>query len=215
MFNRKISLFLEQWKDKQERKPLILRGARQVGKTTVVNEFSKQFDNYLYLNVERSIVSELFEKSDEIDELVRAAFFLLNISQKKGSLLIFIDEIQFSPKAVALLRYFYEDRPDIFVIAAGSLLGSFMGRHISFPVGRVEYAALRPCSFLEFLGALGEVQLSVGLENIALPAALHQKLLKLFNEFVLVGGMPEAIRFYSTTKDLVALGAVFDNLLTL
>lgn len=214
MFNRKISIFLEQWKDKQERKPLILRGARQVGKTTVVNEFSKQFDNYLYLNVERSIVAELFEKSDEIDDLVRAAFFLFNTAQKEGTLLIFIDEIQFSPRAVALLRYFYEDRPDIFVIAAGSLLESFMGRHISFPVGRVEYAALRPCSFVEFLSAIGEDQLSVGLENIALPAALHQKLLKLFNEFVLVGGMPEAIRFYSTTKDLVALGDVFDNLLT-
>jgi hypothetical protein len=214
MFKRKISVSLEQWRDKQERKPLILRGARQVGKTTVVNEFSKQFDNYLYLNIERSAIAELFEKTDDVDELVRSAFYFLNIAQKEGTLLIFIDEIQFSPKAVALLRYFYEDRPDIFVIAAGSLLESFMGRHISFPVGRVEYMALRPCSFIEFLSALGEEQLSIGLENMTLPDALHTKVLKLFNEFVLVGGMPEAIQFYSKTKDLVALAAIFENLLT-
>lgn len=214
MFKRKISIFLEQWRIKQERKPLILRGARQVGKTTVVNEFSKKFDNYLYLNMERSVIAELFEKTDDVTELVRAAFYLLNTAQKEGTLLIFIDEIQFSPKAVALLRYFYEDRPDIFVIAAGSLLESFMGRHISFPVGRVEYVALHPCSFIEFLSALGEEQLSIGLETMTLPEALHGKVLKYFNEFVLVGGMPEAVQFYSKTKDLVALGDVFDNLLT-
>jgi len=214
MFKRKISVFLDQWRDKQDRKPLILRGARQVGKTTVINEFSKQFDNYLYLNIERSAVAELFEKTDDVDELVRAAFYLLSIAQKEGTLLIFIDEIQFSPKAVALLRYFYEDRPAIFVVAAGSLLESFRGRHISFPVGRVEYMALRPCSFIEFLGAIGEEQLSIGLETITLPDALHSKTIKLFNTFVLVGGMPEAVQFYSKTKDLVALGGIFDNLLT-
>lgn len=213
MFKRNISIFLEHWKEKQERKPLILRGARQVGKTTVVNEFSKQFDNYLYLNVERSAVAELFEKTDDVNELVRSAFFLLNTAQKQGTLLLFIDEIQLSPKAVALLRYFYEDRPDIFVIGAGSLLESFMGRHISFPVGRVEYMALRPCSFVEFLSAIGEEQLCIALGNMTLPDALHRKVLKHFNEFVLVGGMPEAVQFYANTKDLVALGDVFESLL--
>lgn len=213
MFNRNISIFLEHWKEKQERKPLILRGARQVGKTTVVNEFSKQFDNYLYLNVERSAVAELFEKTDDVNELVRSAFYQINTPQKQGSLLIFIDEIQLSPKAVALLRYFYEDRPDIFVIGAGSLLENFMGRHISFPVGRVEYMALRPCSFVEFLSAIGEEQLCIALENMTLPNALHRKVLKHFNEFVLVGGMPEAVQFYANTKDLVALGDVFESLL--
>lgn len=214
MFNRKLAKSLKEWKEKPQRKPLILRGARQVGKTTLVTEFSKQFDNYLYLNLEKKGISELFEKSDEIDELIGAAFFFLNITRKKGTILLFIDEIQNSPKAVAMLRYFYEEKPEIFVIGAGSLLESVMGRHISFPVGRVEYMALRPCSFIEFLGAIGEHLLAEGLENMSVPVALHSKLMKHFNEFVLVGGMPEAVQFYATTKDLIALGEVFDNLLT-
>ncbi len=214
MFKRKLSTALQVWKEKPLRKPLILRGARQVGKTTLVEEFSNQFDNYLYLNLEKKAVAELFDKTDEVDELISAAFYLLNISRKKGSILLFIDEIQNSPKAVAILRYFYEEKPEIFVIGAGSLLESVLGRHISFPVGRVEYLALRPCSFLEFLGAIGEEILSEGLENLTFPVALHAKLMKHFNEFVLVGGMPEAVQFYATNKDLVALGEVFDNLLT-
>lgn len=213
MFRRKLSLTLQQWRVKPQRKPLILRGCRQVGKTTIVDDFSKEFDNYLYLNLEKQAVVELFEKSDEIEDLISAAFFLHNMTRRNGTLLLFIDEIQNSAKAVAMLRYFYEEKPDIYVIGAGSLLESYMGRHISFPVGRVEYLALRPCSFVEFLGAIGEQQLSDGLEDMMLPASLHTKLLKHFNEFVLVGGMPEAVQFYATTKDLVALGEIFDNLL--
>ena len=124
MFKRKILSKLEAWKQDERHKPLILRGARQVGKTTVVNEFGSQFDNYLYFNLEMSESVRLFEMDIPLNDLVNMLFASLGKSQKEGSTLIFIDEIQNSPKTIALLRYFYEQRPDLYVIAAGSLLRS-------------------------------------------------------------------------------------------
>lgn len=128
MFKRKILSKLEAWKQDERHKPLILRGARQVGKTTVVNEFSSQFDNYLYFNLEMSESVRLFEMDIPLNDLVNMLFASLGKSQKEGSTLIFIDEIQNSPKTIALLRYFYEQRPDLYVIAAGSLLENQIGR---------------------------------------------------------------------------------------
>ena len=144
MFKRKILSKLEAWKQDERHKPLILRGARQVGKTTVVNEFGSQFDNYLYFNLEMSESVRLFEMDIPLNDLVNMLFASLGKSQKKGSTLIFIDEIQNSPKTIALLRYFYEQRPDLYVIAAGSLLENLVDVNVSFPVGRVMYLALRP-----------------------------------------------------------------------
>ena len=106
MFKRKILSKLEAWKQDERHKPLILRGARQVGKTTVVNEFGSQFDNYLYFNLEISESVRLFEMDIPLNDLVNMLFASLGKSQKKGSTLIFIDEIQNSPKTIALLRYF-------------------------------------------------------------------------------------------------------------
>ena len=154
MFRRKILDKLEAWKQDSKHKPLILRGARQVGKTTVVNEFGSQFDNYLYFNLERSECIKLFEMEIPLDNLVQMLFASLGKPQKDGTTLIFIDEIQNSPKTIALLRYFYEQRPDLYIIAAGSLLENLVDVKVSFPVGRVQYLALRPCSFYEFLGAI-------------------------------------------------------------
>lgn len=134
---------------------------------------------------------------------------LQNKRKINGSVLLFIDEIQNSARAVALLRYFYEELPQIYVIAAGSLLESLMDRHINFPVGRVEYLALRPCSFSEFLGAVGESELKKAIETIRLPSSIHGKAMKLFNEYVLVGGMPEAVAFYAQTKDLASLNSIY------
>lgn len=156
MFKRKILSKLETWKQDKRHKPLILRGARQVGKTTVVNEFGSQFDNYLYFNLESHESAKLFEMEITLEDLVNMLFASLGKQQKSGSTLIFIDEIQNSPKTIALLRYFYEQRPDLYVIAAGSMLENLVDVNVSFPVGRVQYLALRPCSFYEFLGALGK-----------------------------------------------------------
>lgn len=156
MFQRKIIHRLEEWRRDPGRKPLILRGARQVGKTTVVNEFGKQFDNYLYFNMEDASHARLFELEVPLLDLIPLLFSAQGVMRQPGDTLIFIDEIQNSPKTVALLRYFYEQTPELHVIAAGSLPENLVDVHVSFPVGRVQYLALRPCSFYEFLGALGK-----------------------------------------------------------
>ena len=121
-FKREIQSRLEEWRRSSRRKPLVLRGARQVGKTTVVNQFGRTFDNYIYLNLEDAEAAALFDLNVPLADLI--PFFFAHCKKKKveGTTLIFIDEIQNSAKAVARLRYFYEQLPEIFVIAAGSLL---------------------------------------------------------------------------------------------
>lgn len=156
MFKRTIISQLAHWMDDPHRKPLILRGARQVGKTTVIHEFGRQFENYLYLNLERQEANALFELALPLKDILPLIFAHCGLQRKNGRTLLFIDEIQNSAKAVTSLRYFYEELPEIYVIAAGSLLENLVDVHVSFPVGRVQYMALRPCSFQEFLGAIGE-----------------------------------------------------------
>ena len=158
MFGRDIIIELRHWAEKGHRKPLVLRGARQVGKTSVVNEFGREFENYLYINLEIRELHDLFTNVADVKELLIDLFVIKGQVQREGRTLLFIDEIQNSPQAVALLRYFYEELPHIHVVAAGSLLESLIDTHISFPVGRVEYMAMHPCSFREFLSASGEVE---------------------------------------------------------
>ena len=147
MFERIAIRYLRSWATKEERKPLVLRGARQVGKTTLVELFAQDFDTYIYLNLKERENAELFAADYSFEDLLAGIYFKANKQQDENKrTLIFIDEIQNEPKAVQVLRYFYEKRPDLYVIAAGSLLESLMGRHISFPVGRVEYMALHPCN---------------------------------------------------------------------
>lgn len=213
MFRRNIIDKLEAWKQDERHKPLILRGARQVGKTTVVNEFGTQFDNYLYFNLERPENVKLFEMEIPLDDLTNMLFASLGKQQKKGSTLIFIDEIQNSPKTIALLRYFYEQRPDLYVIAAGSLLENLVDVKVSFPVGRVQYLALRPCSFYEFLGALGKNNLlGILSQKAEYSAAFHDQLMHLFNQYAIVGGMPEAVQQYSNTQDIIAIEDIYETL---
>ena len=169
MFKRIALKYLREWAQKDERKPLVLRGARQVGKTTLVRMFAKEFDNYIYLNLEEKENGELFAADNSFEDLLSGIFFKANVRKDSQRTLLFIDEIQNEPKAVQSLRYFYEKRPDIYVIAAGSLLESLMGRHISFPVGRVEYMVLHPCTFVEFLSAIGEDMLAKQVENVTAP----------------------------------------------
>lgn len=213
MFRRKILDKLEAWKQDSKHKPLVLRGARQVGKTTVVNEFGTKFDNYLYFNLERSENARLFEMEIPLDDLVKMLFASLGKPQKEGSTLIFIDEIQNSPKTIALLRYFYEQRPDLYVIAAGSLLENLVDVKVSFPVGRVQYLALRPCSFQEFLGAIGRDNLLAILSQKAeYTKAFHGQLMHTFNQYAIVGGMPEAVQKYAESQDIVAMEDIYEAL---
>ncbi len=212
MFVRKAIADLRQWAAEEHRKPLVLRGARQVGKSTLVTTFGQEFDVFISLNLERKEHLRLFDY--DIDDVVRQIFLLSQrpIDKTKRTLL-FIDEIQNSPNAVALLRYFYEDYPWIHVIAAGSLLLTLTNQHISFPVGRVQYMRLNPCSFSDFLDATGNELLQQEMENLAIDASLHEMTIRLFSEFALVGGMPEPMARYAENRDIVALRDVYDSLL--
>ena len=213
MFRRNIISKLEAWKQDKKHKPLILRGARQVGKTTVVNEFGSQFDNYLYFNLERNENAKLFEMEIPLDDLVNMLYASVGKVKKEGTTLVFIDEIQNSPKTIALLRYFYEQRPDLYVIAAGSLLENLVDVKVSFPVGRVQYLALRPCSFSEFLGAIGKNNLLTVLSQKAeYTVAFHEQLMHLFNQYTIVGGMPEAVQQYAETQDVIGIEDVYETL---
>ena len=216
MFKRNIMIELEQWAAKINRKPLILRGSRQVGKTTLVDDFSKEFENYLYLNFEKNPSAiTLFEKEQEIDDLVAEIFLFCNKENKPGKTLLFIDEIQNSKMAITKLRYFYEAKStDLYVVAAGSLLETMLDKKVSFPVGRVEYLAVRPCVFNEFLRAIGEIQLEKALLNCKIPEALHKKTMNLFNTFTLIGGMPEVVADYAKNKNFVGLNNIYESLLT-
>ncbi|MDR1631568.1 MAG: AAA family ATPase [Dysgonamonadaceae bacterium] len=213
MIQRKAIAYLQEWKERSDRKPLVLRGARQVGKTTLVVEFAKQYDVFLHLNLEKNAEWNLFEQYDEVNELIQAIFLQKKQIMNGGSVLLFIDEIQNSPKAVAILRYFYEEAGHIHVIAAGSLLETIIDvRKISFPVGRVEYLAIRPCSFLEFLNGINNDFDAELIQNLK-AAPVHDRIIKLFNDYALVGGMPAAISKYAENQDILALKRVYDSLL--
>ena len=213
MFERDILASLKQWKNDTHRKPLVLRGARQVGKTTLINEFGKEFDNYLYLNLEKKEAQDIFELSLPLKDLLPFIFAHCGKIKQAGNILIFIDEIQNSAKAVSLLRYFYEELPEIHVIAAGSLLENLVDIHVSFPVGRVEYLALRPCSFREFLRATGEEAMLPVLERPEVSLAFHDRLLGLFNLYTLIGGMPDVVQIYAERRDILALNKIYETLL--
>lgn len=213
MFKRNILSKLQSWSQKPDRKPLVLRGARQVGKTTVVNEFGRNYEIYLKLNLEKEEHRKLFEADYPFGDLLMAIYLINHQVRSDKPTLLFIDEIQYSPKAVAMMRYFYEEAPSLHVIAAGSLLESLLDNHISFPVGRVEYLALRPCSFQEFLGALGESSLMQLIENVTIPEIFHEKIMRLFNKFALIGGMPEIVASFAAHQDVILLQEIYETLL--
>lgn len=214
MFYRKIIDEFDQWLHNPERKPLVLRGARQVGKTTVVHEWSRRFKQYIHLNLELPEDRALFQEFKNMSILMQQIFFSRNKSLAlKEDTLIFIDEIQELPVAMGLLRYFYELEPTVKVIAAGSMLESVFNNDIHFPVGRVEYKVLRPASFPEFLGALGEEQALEQLENMPCPNFAHERLLQLYREYAITGGMPEVVNKYARNRDLKTLRPVYDSLI--
>ncbi|RLD62839.1 MAG: AAA family ATPase [Bacteroidetes bacterium] len=213
MYNRKAIEYLIKWSKKKERKPLILRGARQVGKTTLVNNFSENFKQYIYLNLEETEDKQIFEQNYSFENLLSAIFFIKQKEKKIKNTLIFIDEIQNSAEAVKQLRYFYEKAPDIYVIAAGSLLETLMSKNISFPVGRVEYLFLQAFSFEEYLWAINNKNLVELWNKIPLPEYAHNKLLSTFNTYSLIGGMPDIIKNYIENNDIVSLNSLYESLI--
>jgi uncharacterized protein len=184
--------FLE-WKNHPLRLPLILRGARQVGKSWLVDEFGKQFDHYVALNFEKDKdACTLFPESIEIESIVQRIGYYKSRVIEPGKTLLFLDEIQECPNALRALRYFKEDLPELHVIAAGSLL-DFMIEKLGLPVGRVQFLYLYPLSFAEFLTAIDRHALREMLINEFPKTAIHKQLLEMVKLYSLIGGMPAVV----------------------
>ena len=213
MISRRIVEDLRAWRRRDDRKPLVLRGARQVGKTTAVDLFGAEFRQYVSLNLDHPGDREIFDRELPLARTLEAIFFLKNANPAEASTLLFLDEIQNSPHAVQLLRYFAEERADLAVVAAGSLLETAQERYrISFPVGRVEFLYVYPLSFAEYCAAApGELQDAMA----AVPCADYAvgPLRRLFRDYVLIGGMPEIAASYLRHRDLGRLAGLYEGLL--
>lgn len=204
---------LNHWKKKSNRKPLILRGARQVGKTTLVIEFAKKYKHHIYLNLEKKTDSLYFEQTDEVHTIIESLLISNNIlSQDIEETLLFIDEIQEQPRAIQLLRYFYEEIPNLHVIAAGSLLEFSLKDVKSFPVGRVEFLYLYPFNFSEYLEAIGHQSGLNELHKIPVRSVAHKTLLSLFNEYAIIGGMPEVVDQYIKNQHVADLSPIYESI---
>ncbi len=185
-----------------------------MGKTSLIRAFSSRYRRYAELNLERKIHADLFQQGLPLEQLVQAILLECAVPAGPEPILLFLDEIQEVPEAVALLRFFHEERPDIHVIAAGSLLELALdAAAVSFPVGRVQYVYVRPMSFREFLSALGEEAARAALETVPAPAHAHDKLLRLFHQYALIGGMPEAVARYTGSQgDISQVNQVYADL---
>jgi predicted AAA+ superfamily ATPase len=210
---------LAEWRSRPDRKPLVLRGARQTGKSTTVKEFGKQFEAFLELNLERRADLSLVRSCSSVEDLLIALATRNNLARLPDRTLLFLDEVQESPELISWLRFFQEDHPELAVIAAGSLLEvRFRERGFSFPVGRVTFRTLHPLTYMEFLRALGRDALADRLlgslrEIRPIPRPLHEEALALLRDYLLVGGMPEAVSQWIGTGLPGAVREVHDDLL--
>lgn len=220
MIHRSALGDLQRWILKARRKPLVLRGARQVGKSTLVREFAAQLGVPLWeANLEKlKGLDAVFGTFDPPLVLQELSLALNQAGVGRGKGILFLDEIQECPKALACLRYFYEELPDLAVIAAGSLLEFTLSQAgFSMPVGRVEYYWLGPLTFDEYLKGRGEEEACAFLDawspGMAYPATLHERLLHRLREFLLVGGMPEAVQSYLDSSDFMSAVEVHQSIL--
>jgi len=216
--NRDIESQLNKWKNEQNRFPLLIRGARQVGKSSLVKQFGKQFQYFIEVNLELNPeFSKIFEKNRDPYRICEELALIYNTPIEPGKTLLFIDEIQNSLAAISSLRFFYEQYPTLHVIAAGSLLEFALSELSSFGVGRVRSLFLYPFSFNEFLQALGESKLLDAIQRAKpgnpLPELIHKKALNLYKRFVIIGGMPKVVSYYVETGDLLKCQQILDDLI--
>jgi uncharacterized protein len=210
---------LKEWKNDPKRKPLLLQGARQIGKTFIVNQFGKsEYKNYIRLNFEEDEnLKDIFNSTLDPFQIINQLGLYLNKKIEAENTLIFFDEIQVLPKAITSLKYFYENAPQFHIIAAGSLLGVSMGKSTGFPVGKVNFLTMYPMSFLEYLMALKENLLIDELLNIKdfipFSEVLHEKMLSLMKMYLFLGGMPEVVQEYIENKDIVAVRKIQNEIL--
>ncbi len=215
---RSIDIELRAWKDASNRKPLLIRGARQVGKSTAVRNLSTLFDYFIEINFdEQPAYQSLFTNTADINEIIEQLTIITQTEIIEGKTLIFLDEIQASLPAISKLRYFYEKKPNLHVIAAGSLLEFALSELPSFGVGRVRSVFMYPLSFNEFLGALNEGKLIelIRKSNALTPInpILHEKLKTYIKKYEIIGGMPQAVRSYVANGDLLEVQRILDDLI--
>lgn len=209
--NRYLFKELSDWKQAKNRKPLIIQGARQVGKTWLMKEFGKkEFTQTVYLNFESSArLKELFIADYNISRIITSIEIETNTKiDVKNTLLIF-DEIQEADKGLTALKYFYEQAPEYYIVAAGSFLGIALQKNNSFPVGKVDFLRLYPLSFIEFISNIEE-KLAQQLENQnwQIISLFHDKLVELLRLYYFIGGMPEAVQNYIDQKDLNSVRSI-------
>lgn len=218
---RKVMSFLEEWKDSRHRKPLILQGARQVGKTYSILEFGRiHYENVAYFNFETNPrLNETFEENISPDYLIPILSHIAGQTIVRDKTLIVFDEVQLCERALTSLKYFCEDAPGYHIIVAGSLLGVAVNRaKFSFPVGKVDMKTLYPIDMEEFMLAMGERELVEQIKksfaaDTPLPGALHDAAMRLYRQYLIVGGMPECVKLFAETKDYILIRHVQDTIL--
>ena len=218
---RKIMSFLEAWKESTHRKPLILQGARQVGKTYSILEFGRtHYENVAYFNFETNLkLNETFDENISPDYLIPILSHIAGQTIVKEKTLIVFDEVQLCERALTSLKYFCEDAPDYHMIVAGSLLGVAVNRaKFSFPVGKVDMRTLYPMDMEEFMLALGEEALVNKIkdcfaDNSPMPSALHNAAMQLYRQYLIIGGMPECVMQFAETKDYILVRHTQDTIL--
>ena len=208
---------LLEWKKNTNRKPLIIKGARQVGKTWLMKEFGKnEYENILYINFEnKKPLQELFKLDFDINRILLALSIETGIDAKPEKTLIIFDEIQEAERGLTSLKYFHEEAPEYHVIAAGSYLGIFLNQNNSFPVGKVDFLNLEPLSFNEFLMANEQSKLLklIEQEEWDLIKVFKNKYIELLKLYYFVGGMPEVVQSFITNKDADKLRRIQKNIL--
>ena len=216
MYRNKIEE-LKKWKKSKNRKPLIIRGARQVGKTWLMKEFGKTYyEKCAYINFDDNTrMNKLFEDDFDINKIIQGLKIESGVNIEPENTLIILDEIQETPKALKALKYFYENAKEYHIISAGSLLGVAMHQGTSFPVGKVDFLELTPLSFFEFLEALEKKDLlellkSNDFDMISIFNTKYKEYLKLY---YYIGGMPEAVSSYAQNKDLLEVRKIQTKLL--
>lgn len=219
---RKIISYLKTWKNSEHRKPLILQGARQVGKTYSILEFGRTYyENVVYFNFETNPkLNETFKENISPEYLIPILSHIAGQTIVSEKTLIIFDEVQLCERALTSLKYFYEDAPDYHIIVAGSLLGVAVNRtKFSFPVGKVDLKTLYPMDIEEFMLAMGEDALVEQIKkcfatDTPLPFALHDTAMQLYRQYLIVGGMPECVLQFAETKDYILVRHTQDTILT-
>lgn len=215
---RLIDRYLSDWKAQQEHKPVLLRGARQVGKSTAVRHLGEQFHSFVEINFEKNPeYKTVFDGNKDIRRITAQLAALCGKAIHAGDTLLFFDEIQECPDAIMALRFFREDMPELHVIAAGSLLEFALEELPTFGVGRIHSMFMHPLTFDEFALANGEHLLlqarNAATVNSPLAEPLHRKLTDLLRSFMIVGGMPEVVVRWVETHDYLACQAIQDDIL--